>query len=115
MAADSSGELGSLIPLLESDPAPSSDELRHLADLLKRVKLIIIKKRGGQSTPSYDMTDAEKTISLAIGKVREREKGASVAAALAAASKQFGIPDETLENAYYGRRASSRRMAKRRP
>jgi len=112
-AIDKQGDKGPLMALLKSERDLPHDVRIYLADLLARHQLK--KKRGAESVPAYDRTDAEAMLELAIKDVRERESGISVKDALEKASKSRGIPHELLSSAYRGSRSSTRRMKKRRP
>jgi hypothetical protein len=107
---DKCGDKKDLVALLSDDLPREGREF--LADLLEGCSFE--KKRGGQGTPAYDLSDVERLLELAKNKVRERHSGTSVDEALDQASESFGIDRERLDLAYHGRRGSSNRLKKRR-
>jgi hypothetical protein len=97
--------------------APHPDVKRHLADLLRRrlTKTIgpdgkLKGMPGGAYTkmiPSYDRSQAEANIEQAVEAVKNGMDPD-------AAAQRYSIDPDTLDNALKGKRASTRRMKKRR-
>jgi hypothetical protein len=113
-AVDKRGDKEPLLKLLRSEHDLPREARVYLADLLARHQLK--KKRGGQSVPAYDRTDADQRLLLAIEDVRRlRKKRVSVKEALDRVSESHGISPEVLATEYRGSRGSTRRMMKRRP
>ena len=114
-AIDKHGKKAPLLDLLNSEHDMPREARRHLAHLLDRYQLK--KKRGGQSTASYDMSDAEVTLFWDVKVVNKLiDNGMSTKDALDKVAERRG-PDylEILGNAQHGSRGSTNRMNKRRP
>jgi hypothetical protein len=113
-AIDKLGDKKPLIALLNSELDLPRKARGHLANLLDRYQLK--KKKGGQSTPTYDSSPAEATLALDVEAVNKLIKnGTSSKDALAQVAERRG-PDylEILGNAQHGSRGSTNRIKKRR-
>jgi hypothetical protein len=112
-AIDKRADKKPLIDMLKSNFELPSDARFFLADLIERYEFMRPSHRP--RTPAYDRTAAEAMLDWAVGRVRDYvENGMSVKDALAKAASA-GVPEPILADRYAGRRASSRRMKKRRP
>ena len=67
-AIDRKGDKEPLLNFLKSNRELSRDARIYLADLLARYQLK--KKRGGQTKPAYDRSEAEEMLALGINAVR---------------------------------------------
>lgn len=86
----------------------------HIADLLER--FVFRRPRGGagQRTPSYDRSSRDKTLLLAIQRVRSLvEEGLQRVEAIEEIASEFKISPSTLANAYSGKRGALRRVQAR--
>jgi hypothetical protein len=106
---DRHGKKGPLMALLRSQLGEVG---KYLADLIDRYELVPPKHRP--RTPAYDRSKAEAKLGLAIETVRIYCKSMPVKEAIAKAAEEFSLEENTLANAYQGRRGSSRRIKKRR-
>lgn len=114
-AIDQLGDKKPLMALLNSEHDLPQAARGHLANLLDRYQLK--KKRGGQSTPSYDRSPAEAALICDVEAVNKLIKnGMSVKDAVAEVAERRG-PDYLviLGNAQHGSRGSTNRMKKPRP
>jgi hypothetical protein len=96
-AIDQCGDKAPLICLLRARGN------RYLADLLERYDLK--RKRGRPQTPSYNKSDVEARLAMAVKDVRER------GVAPCTAAERWRLDLRTLQLALEGRRGSSRRRA----
>ncbi len=105
-----------LVNLLRSDLKLTKQARLHFADLLER--RMFARRNGRPRTPSYSSTPRDAFLSAAMIEVRDlvnaRTNPKTVSAAVEEVAKAQGIPVETLENAYKGKSASTRRIQKRR-
>lgn len=111
--ADKNQSFEPIIELLKSKhPLPPAAQ-EMLVDFLRRHEPK--RRRGGQSVPAYDRSPAEAILGIAVEEVRTLvRQGRSVAEAITSVSKLYGVPEGVLENAYHGKRTSTKRMSKRR-
>jgi hypothetical protein len=78
-------------------------------------KKLVQRKRGTPPTPSYDRTAAEAWLELAAADIRDlKRRGVPVEAAIDRVARERKLDPMTLNNYFRGRRASSRKMKKRR-
>jgi hypothetical protein len=123
--ADNTGDASRLMALFRSSHYPGPEARSLIADLLGRHALK--RRRGGQATPAYRMTEAEARLHQAWAAYRyfkEQRKSHDDALVLALQTDINGDTDETKKiklkhiealNAFVlGRRGSTQRMKKRR-
>jgi hypothetical protein len=102
------GKKGLLLSLLRSSKELSRAVRVHLVDLLERYDFK--KKRGRPRGPSYVRSDAECTALNVREQVRDLTKGGmSAKEAIARVAKDNNMSEDTVANAYEGRRGSTRR------
>ena len=111
---DKGGKKGPFLNLLRSNWKLPPDVRFHIADMLERYELK--KKRGRPRVPSYDRSDAERTAIYVRDRVRDLIKeGMKAGDAIAKVAEENKMLESTVDNAYGGRRGSSRRVKKRMP
>jgi hypothetical protein len=94
-----------LLPLLRVPKAV----LPHFADLFDRHTL----KRHSRRTPSYQRTDLQVCLMLALGQIKQRPKAVTLMEAIEKAAQDFQVSRAALANAYYGKHTSLRRVKRR--
>jgi hypothetical protein len=110
---DKNGNKGSLVSLLKSG-RPSDVVSFHIGDMLDRHELT--KKPGRQREPSYTLSDAEFTSLYVRAEVDDLVKGGmNSKEAIAKVAEKNKMSENTVANAYGGRRGSTRRVMQRRP
>jgi len=111
---DKRGDKTALLKLLRSGEMPATIG-HHLADLLERYQLR--RRPGRQRTPSYDRSDSEAVLLIAIDEVRARvKKGMKVSDAITEVAKGYTwcrLSEDTLALAYAGQLGNMRRIGKR--
>jgi hypothetical protein len=109
---DKNGDKSYLLSLLRSTNSLSHSVRLHIADLIERHDLR--KKRGRPRDPSYKMSDAECTALHVSDQVRNLIKGGMTAKdAKAKVAEENNMSENTVANAYEGRRGSTRRVKQR--
>jgi hypothetical protein len=109
-AIDKNDDKTALMALLKSNHPLSKRARFYLANLLERHQLK--KKQGARETPAYEQSETDVALAYAVGEMKdliENEKKSFVDA-LAQVSESRSIPDNTLDNAYKGKRRSTRRQ-----
>jgi hypothetical protein len=113
IAIDHGGDFQLLLDIMRMRTAPAP-VAPYLRDLFERRGLIRGVRRHKDSIPLYGLTHRDMEISTALAGVKEwMEHGATLDEAIELESKESGIPETTLGNAYYKRRgATNRRKAR---
>jgi hypothetical protein len=110
---DKKGKKDLLLSLLRSSSSLSLGVRLDIADLLERHDLK--KKRGRPRVPSYEMSDAERNALNLRDRVRElvNNGGMKSRDAIAKVAKENKMSEDSVANAYGGRRGSTRRLMQR--
>jgi hypothetical protein len=111
---DNNGDKGLLVFLLKWGPRVTRVVQFHIGDMLDRKNLR--NKPGRPRVPSYTLSESEFAVAYMSAKVEDLIKGGmNFDDAVAKVAEETNMSENTVANAYGGRRGSTRRVMQRRP